>query len=168
MKRVTDRDRKAAADSIRERIGRSLATLGFSSTRPGLWTREREHVVEFVRLHAIAEQASFRIHAGLRVLNDPSEHLALNGPDSDRFRGKRFGYRLEFDASEGARDACVADAMRFCLSIAEPWFEARRDARRLAGDPCLSSAARAALAGAIERGPEPARVALSRRLLSGP
>ena len=165
---MRDRELKVAAESIRERMSRSLAALGFAQARPALWMREREHVVEFVRLTAIAEQPLLRIHAGLRVLNDPSDALALNGPDSDRYRGKRFGYRLEFDASESAQDACLADAMRFCLSIAEPWFEERRDVRQLVNDPCLSSAARAALAAAIERGPEPARVALSRRLLSSP
>lgn len=154
---------RRAAESIRTRVSSSLATLGFTTARSGTWTRERDHVIEYVLISRVADQALLRVQCGVRVLNDPAQTLVPNGPDSDRHRGRGADFQLGFGISEPAQDACVADLVRFCLVIADPWLVAARDERRL--HALLSPSEQAALASSLASGIEQARAAWSRRLV---
>ena len=85
------------------------------------WGR-REIIIEFVHLHLYTFAPSFRVHVGIRVLNDPFEAAALNGPDSHGM-----GFRLEFDAVDSAVDECASEIARYCKEVGELWFARWRD-----------------------------------------
>ncbi len=59
-----------------------MAPLGFEAGGTVFFIRRREWVAEFIHLHEYSFAPGYRIHLGIRVLNDAFAALALNGPDS--------------------------------------------------------------------------------------
>lgn len=96
--------------------------------------------VEFIHLHKFTFTSGFRVHCGVRALDDPTPHAALNGPDSDlvatRFPNPllpRRRYTFSFDKSEKSIHRCAESMFDFCKRIGEPWFAKQRKERRAVG-----------------------------------
>jgi hypothetical protein len=95
------------------------------------WTRRRNLFAQFVHFHRSGStygtprnySVDVRVHFGIRVLNDTSEGLALNGPFSDPRRLNEGRYHLRFNAKTGSTyDRCVEDLARFVREQGESWF----------------------------------------------
>lgn len=110
-----------------------IASFGFVRTKKMFWSRRRAHTVELVHLHRggssygkpINYSVDFRIHLGIRVLNDTFPAIALNGPQSDdpQYPGT-WRYHLRFNAKTGSTyDKCIDELVRFVVQQGEPWFE---------------------------------------------
>lgn len=152
--------KRAAAEKVRRRFSREIDSLGFIRTRSSFWTKPRPHVIEFVHLHLFSVAPAFRIHLGIRVLNDSFEAVALNGPatsDSESF---------VFDSPGASISSCAASMAQWCRVNGEPWFKSLRDPRTLLSDDSpLDPGGRSALREALTSGPTPQRVRLSQELL---
>lgn len=166
--------------SCKEKILRRLAKLllpsDFRRSKPTFYTRVRLPVIEFIHIHKFTFEPSFRLHIGIRVVNDPFKAVALNGPISDDYTGpasvfapKRL-YHFHYDESDDSLDRCAVDITNFVARVGEKWFESNRDLEQLARSPAspLSSDARAALIRALTGEIEQELVAQTRTLLNVP
>jgi len=167
MDKVAERSGK---EKVLRRLGGSLGDVGFKRTKPTFFTRPSGLVVEFIHLHKFTFAPDFRVHMGLRVTNDSFPAASLNGPDSEPYfckgapGGRRYNFRYHLDAETIER--CVSEVTAYVRTIAEPWFETWRDLERLLSSVSpLSPDARSALRAAVEAGPDPTAVALTRKLL---
>lgn len=166
--------------SNKERILRRLAKLlspsGFKRSKPTFYTRVRLPMIEFVHIHKFTFTPGFRLHLGIRVVNDPSGAVALNGPSSDEYpaQGSVFPprrlYDFNYDASDDSVDRCTLDISNFVAGVGEKWFDSNRDLEQLAQSPKspLSSDSRAALIRALAGELEQELVAQTRTLLNVP
>ena len=68
--------------------------------------RLRPQVVEFAHLHKYSFKPGFRVHLGLRVVNDTFEACALNGPTQNS--------GFDFTSAEASVETC-ADRIRLAL-----------------------------------------------------
>jgi len=133
-----------------------LTSLGFQRTKPTVFTRRGQYVVEFVHVHKFTFGPSFRVHFGVRVRTDdfPANHL--NGPASDAIAdpespGRRL-YRFEFTPNEVSWESC-AEAMHQCVRTdGLRWFASVTDPVTLLspGSP-LTPNAKAALKRELEQ-----------------
>ena len=148
--------KRSYAEKIRRGLHSQLAALRFHRTKTSFWTRPAEALIEFVHLHLYRHGPLFRVHLGIRVLNDPFEAVALNGPSSH----PTDPYNLEFDDSEESIARCAFEITRYCQEVGEPWFAQWRDPARLLRHPesPLHPRARDALQAAM-RGEVQARYA---------
>jgi hypothetical protein len=67
-------------DKVLRRVARQLRQAEFVRTKPTFFTWVGDHVIEFVHLHKFTKGPSFRVHLGIRVINDSFDACALNGP----------------------------------------------------------------------------------------
>jgi hypothetical protein len=143
-------------------FSREVEPLGFERTRKKVWVRLHEYTADVLHLHRggisygapLNAFVSFRLQLAIRVLNDPSPFLRLNGPDSDG--APREGrYHLRFNAeSLDSFDRCVRDLARYVREIGEPWFSlfGQSDAL-LESRGALSDDARTSLRAALDGHP---------------
>jgi hypothetical protein len=163
-----DKEKRNRAEAVRRRLSRGLEPLGLRRTKTSFWTREREFVVEFIHLHLFTFDWSFRVHLGVRVLNDSFEAAALNGLYTpDGWYGDRPRYDFLFSDDEESVNRCADDLVRFVRDVASPWFERFVDPRALLtiADSPLTEDERTALAEALAGESAETRVAASRVLL---
>lgn len=126
MDRQLERSNK---EKVLRRLAKQLESAGFRRTKPTFFTRTSLPIIEFIHLHKFTFDSSFRVHMGLRVVNDPFVAIALNGPDSDAQRAR---YDLKYREDEESVDCCARNIADFVSAVAEPWFESWRDRRLLA------------------------------------
>jgi hypothetical protein len=163
-------------EKILRRLAKLLAPSGFSRSKPTFYTRIRLPVIEFVHIHKFTFGPSFRLHLGIRVVNDPFRAVALNGPSSDDFRRLASAlasnrlYNFDYDESDVSVERCALDINEFISGAGEAWFASNRDLEQLATSPGspLSSDARAALIRALARGIQDDVVEQTRTLLNAP
>ena len=155
--------KRSRADRISRRVTKLLDPLGFKRTKTRFWIRPRPHILEFVHLHLFSFELAFRVHLGLRVLNDPFEAAALNGPDSDSHRD----FQLGFEDSEASLDRCAGQISEFVRDVGEPWFRSWNDQQKLLEDRTspLNTEAKAGLAAAIAGSAIAGNIQRSRLLL---
>ena len=117
------KEKRHAALTIARALTKSLALLGFKKTKPSFWTRPAGPTIQFIHLHLFSYAPAYRVHLGIRVLNEDFPAVALNGLSSqDGWFKTENEYRLEFDGSNASIDRCVKNLARFCAEVAEPWF----------------------------------------------
>jgi len=142
---------RLARDRILRRLNRLLESLGFTRSKSTFFIRRSQHVVEFIHLHKYSFDPDFRVHLGLRVLGDPFEAVALNGPDShDAVCRKE--YDFHFNESAESIERCADSLFRFCAEDGEVWFKSWRNLERLikhSSSP-LGIEAKNALASALQ------------------
>lgn len=155
--------KQATAERVRRLATKLLREHGLERTRPSFWTRPREYAVEFVHLHLYTFAPAFRVHVGIRVLQDPFEAPALNGPDS---HGSGWSARLEFSDSDNDVRRCAEAIARYCVEVGEPWWARWRSLATLLSDRSpVGAEARAALQQALAGNDSPLQVAQSMKLL---
>jgi hypothetical protein len=154
-------------ERVLRRLAKQLEPAGFRRTKPTFFTRTSLPVIEFIHLHKFTFDSSFRVHMGLRVVNDPFVAIALNGPDSD---AHRLRYDLRYHEDEESIDRCTQNIAAFMSVVARPWFESWRDRRLLAcsSRSPLAAEARAALVRALAGVCEEQYVSKTRELLNVP
>lgn len=149
------------AEKVRRRATTQLARLGFVRGKTSFWVREAGPVIEFVHLHLFSFAPAFRVHAGIRVLNNDFTAAALNGPYSaDNALPK-------FDETEESVTACAFNIGVFCENVIEPWFAHWHDRQALIDSNAtpLNESERAGLRAALTGEANPTDEQLSRRLL---
>ena len=109
--------KRSSAGKVKRRLDRQFSALGFKRTKPTFWTRPNAVSIEFVHLHLYTFAAAFRVHCGVRALDDPFEAIALNGPESSGAPGNIFS----FDTSETSQQHC-ADLISAYVHSQEWWF----------------------------------------------
>lgn len=168
------KEKREHSEVVRRALSGAIESIGFRRTKTTFWVREAEFVSDFVHLHLFRSGPSFRVHFGIRAMNDSFEAAALNGPSSDLIREHRvlFGlirrkYLLRFDKSLASQLACADQIARFVKEVGEPWFHLHRNAKDLAiGDKSpLNEAMRENLAKHLAGIPDPKNLALSRSIL---
>jgi len=119
-----------ATRKILRRLAKRLHVLGFSRCKSSFFIRPAPHLIEFVHVHKYTFDADFRVHLGLRVLGDPFEAVALNGPDSHAAVYRK-EYDFHFDESADSIERCAEKIFLFCLEVGQTWFENWRSLDRL-------------------------------------
>ena len=116
-------------------VSRLLPQLGLKRSKPTFFVCRRELVIEFIHLHKYSFAPGYRIHLGIRVLNDTFPAAALNGPDSHAYtspdspNGSR--YRLDFGPDDASVKQCSDEIFRWCSDVGMPWFLRYRDPHAL-------------------------------------
>ncbi len=156
--------KRQVAEKVLRLLTHDLAAHGFDRTKPAFWVQRQPHRLNFFHIHLFRFGPQFRVHCGIRVLNDPFEAQALNGIDSDRFSG----YDLSFAEGAEAVDRCSRAIARFCAEQGVPWFARWSDTSALvhgAESPLLPDQ-RKALADALQGRGNPEVVQASERLFN--
>ena len=135
---------RSGRDKVIRRTAKAMADFGFRRGRSTFFIREQPHVIEFIHLHKFSFMTGFRVHAGIRVLQDSFDAPALNGPDSDPVAPK-------YSADPSSVDLCVSHIVAWYRAVAAPWFERWRDVDLLLRDSSspLDATSRDALAAAL-------------------
>ena len=155
--------KQSQASKVRVRLTRLLEPHGFAHTRATYWARPSGSIVQFVHLHLFSFCPAFRVHPGVRVLNDSFAAVALNGPSADSPRK----FDLSFDDSAESVERCAHELARYCELVVLPWLERWSDPSQLltAPDSPLPANARQLLAQALEGQADEDQVRRSRVLL---
>jgi hypothetical protein len=162
------RKKRNRAEGVWRRFTRDLAPLGFRRTKASFWTREREFVVEFIHIHLFTFAPAFRVHLGIRVLNDSFGAPALNGLcTSDGWHGTPPQYFFEFADSQLSVERCADNLARFVKEVAITWFGRFMDPQALitVDDSPVREDARQALEEALSGRSIETRVATSKAML---
>lgn len=129
---------KAGHRKILRRVASLVTQIGLCQSRSTFFVRRQEHVIEFVHLHKFSFDSGYRIHLGIRVLNDTFQAPSLNGPHSDEYRGpdspNGSRYFLRYGPVPETIDRCAEEIHRWCVEVGEPWFAFFRDPIRLFED----------------------------------
>ena len=133
-------DESKAKRAVLREFSALLRPLGFRPCRTSYFVRMAGDYVEFIHLHKFTFTLAFRVHCGVRALDDATTHAVLNGPDSDsvatRFPNPltpRRRYTFSFDTSEESSHRCAESMFDFCRRIGEPWFSKRRNKHTVVG-----------------------------------
>lgn len=160
--------KRRRAEAVRRGVTRELAAFGFARTKPTFWTRPEGHWVGFVHLHLFSFAPTFRVHLGVRVLNDTFPVVALNGTASfDGWYGKNRDYVFEYTEDRASCDRCSQHVGRFVREVGVPWFTGLNHDVLLgdAPDSPLSDSERERLRLALAGHAEASAVALSKSIL---
>lgn len=127
------------AQKVLRLLAKGLAPLAFTRTKPSFFTRPGELVVEFVHIHKYTFGPMFRMHLGIRVLNDTKKDgMHLNGPQIDGCldaAASRYTARFEYGQDAESIAACAALMTEVIHLQAEPWFASMRPAHQLLDSP---------------------------------
>lgn len=158
------------AQKVLRMLAKALTPLGFTRTKPSFFTRGSDLVVEFVHIHKYTFGSTFRIHFGVRVLNDAWPNVALNGPCVEGIlnsESSRYTVRFEFGPDSTSMAECaqlMADVIRL---QGEPWFAAMRPLDKLLDSTAspLRTDSKAALRAAMTGAFDPTAIEKSRSSL---
>jgi hypothetical protein len=145
---------RANKDKVLRHVAKRLSELGFNRSKPTFFTRMSGPVVEFVHLHKFTFAAEFRAHLGIRIVNESSAAVGLNGPSSDEIADEntqKRKYNFSYAESTESVNGCGEKIFAFIMEFAEPWFE-RWDERPIlvtASDSPLHSEGKTALQSAL-------------------
>ena len=123
-------DKKIEASNrnkVLRRVAKHLRPHCFDRTKTTFFTEPHEHVIQFIHIHKFTFSPSFRVHVGIRVLNDLFPAAALNGPDSDAYtrpnspNGKK--YNLRFHKTDESVESCAENIVEWWVEVGVPWFE---------------------------------------------
>lgn len=167
--------RKGVEQACRDFTDR-IKVHGFLRTKKMFWTRIHEHTIDFIHFHRHGStygkpnnySLDFRVHFGIRVINETYKTPILNGPYSDPGRLGAGRYHLRFNAKTGSTyDRCIIDLERFVIQEGEPWFKRfmQSEALLTASDSPLRQEAKARLAESLDGNPDPAMVSQSMKAL---
>jgi hypothetical protein len=161
---VDAKRKRQVAEKVLRLVTPNLAAQGFDRKKPAFWVQRQPHRLNFFHIHLFRFGPQFRIHCGIRILNDPFEAQALNGIDSDNFPN----YDLCFTDDAGAMDRCARAIVQFCTETGMPWFAKWSDTSALVhgAESPLRPDQRKALADALQGRQNPKVVQASERLFN--
>ena len=162
--------KRKQAEAVRKHLSSCVACSDFSRTRPTLWVRGEGLVLEFVHLHLLTFTPAFRVHLGLRVLNDTFPAPELNGLMShEGWALADRKYVFTFSKTQDSVQRCAEEIAAFILEVGVPWFR-RFESREalLAADSPLSETSKARLRLALGGSQDAAAIAASRTMFGLP
>lgn len=147
---------RANAGKVMRRLAKGLKTFGF--IRKSTWfAREAGPLAEFIHVHKFTFGPCFRLHWGIRVLNDSRRFVALTGPSETQ--------GLEYGLDESSIQRCAEAMYRLVAEVVEPWFAEQTAESLLETDSCLCPSGRDALKRALAGQVDHEAVKRSRELL---
>jgi hypothetical protein len=140
-------------------VARELGDVGFRQTKPTFVIRPGDIVTPFFHFHKFTFGPYFRIHLGVRVMNDTFVALALNGPSHE--------HAGQYSENEEDIRQCVQVMATYCRAQGLPWLERWSDPKELltAKDTPLHPEDREALSNALSGRLNVRAIALSESLL---
>jgi hypothetical protein len=157
---------RANKERILALVGKRVRTINFTRTRrTTFYTREKPIWIEFVHLHKFTFGPEFRAHLGIRILNDPTPHVALNGPAFAPNAGSQ--YCFSYDQGPESLEKCAVGISEWLRELGQPWFLKWQQPRDLleAEDSPLSDTAKAGLRDALANKIHSIFVGISRDVL---
>jgi hypothetical protein len=117
--------KRQSAERVRREFTSRASALGFSRAKKSFWIRVQIHTIEFIHLHLFSFMPAFRVHFGIRVLNDTFDAPALNGPSSGDGWGDLAGHHHR-DVLQRSRASAFPREMavtrqRFASTLAKYW-----------------------------------------------
>ncbi len=141
---------------VMRRFANKVKPLGF--TRKSTWfARESGLCVHFMHIHKYTFGPFFRLHYGIRVLNDERDFVTLGGPAENQ--------GLEFGEDDESLDRCAEAMYSLVTTTVEPWFRNQTPERLLEDGSCLYPEEQSALKRALEGQIDDEAVRRSRELL---
>jgi hypothetical protein len=154
--RQTKLSERRHAAKVMRRLAKHLRANGYFQ-KGTFFSQDHGYVLRVIHVHKFTFGPCFRLHACIRVLDDSTGFLHLNGTDSsDRF---------VFDESDASLSACAERMLCFVKEAAEPWFESQTIGTLIRSDSILSEDARQGLQSSLRHGIDEGRAQLSRSLL---
>jgi hypothetical protein len=140
-------------------VARELEDLGFRQTKPTFVIRPGDIVTAFFHFHKFTFGPYFRIHLGVRVMNDTFVALALNGPSHE--------HAGQYSEREEDIQQCIRNIVTYCRTEGLPWLHRWSDPKTLlaAPDSPLHAEDQQALSNALAGRSNLAAIALSESLL---
>jgi hypothetical protein len=115
-------ERRLSRKIVRE-VGKQMRSSGFLHSKPSFLVRPLGAFALFMHFHRYRCSPCFRLHFGVRVMNDPFEAIALNGPC--------FEYAGTFEAAEDETLACTRTLIALIEREGQGWFSKFPDAEAL-------------------------------------
>jgi hypothetical protein len=104
-------------------VARDLEDVGFRQTKPTFVIRPGDIVTPFFHFHKFSFGPYFRIHLGVRIMNDTFVALALNGPIHE--------HAGQYSEREEDIQQCVRDMVTYCRTQGLRWLERWSDPKAL-------------------------------------
>ena len=120
-----EQERKIAKRIVKA-VALELIPFGFKQTKPTFVCREYPFVVGFFHFHKFTFGPYFRIHFGIRVLNNEFPAPALNGPS--------YEHAGEYGEDERSIEKCIKKMSTICIKDGVSWFGKWSDAHQLLND----------------------------------
>jgi hypothetical protein len=140
-------------------VARELGDVGFRQTKPTFVIRPGELLTPFFHFHKFTFGPRFRVHLGVRVMNDAFVALALNGPSLE--------HAGQYSEREEDIQQCIQKMVGYCRTEGLSWLERWSDPKTLLeaqGSP-LHAEDQQALSNALAGRVNLAAIALSESLL---
>jgi hypothetical protein len=133
--------------------------VGFRQTKPTFVIRSGHIVTAFFHFHKFTFGPHFRIHLGVRVMNDTFDALALNGPSHE--------HAGQYSECEEDIRQCIRNMVAYCRTEGLPWLRRWSDPKTLLAeqDSPLHAEDQQALSNALAGRSNLAAIALSESLL---
>lgn len=159
--------KRKQAEAVRKHLTGQLARFDFNRTKPTFWTRGDQVIVQFVHLHLMTFTSGFRVHLGLRVLNDTFPAPALNGPMSpDGWAMASRKYVFSFSKTQDSVEHCADELAGYIAETGLPWFDCFGSAQAaLAPNGPLTEESRGRLRLALDGNADATAIAASRAML---
>jgi hypothetical protein len=153
-----EEERRLARKIVRG-VGKEFRSRGFLHSKPTWLVRPLDGFAQFVHFHKFTFGPRFRVHLGIRVMNDPFEAVALNGPS--------FEHAGRYEADEEETLACTRTLIVLIERDGLPWLSALSDIDGLLQSPRspLKDRDRQALTDDLAGKQDEARWQVSERLL---
>ena len=110
---------RSNADKVLRMLTNQIKALGFMRTKPTIWVREREHLVQFIHIHKFTFGPFFRIHTCVRPLNSELEFVALFGPIEQELNELA---RFEYSEEPSSIEKCASAMSQFISTCSEEWY----------------------------------------------
>ena len=120
-------DERRLARKIVRAVARALRSCGFLHTKPTFIVRPCEGFVQFVHFHKYSFGPSFRVHFGIRVMNDSFPAVALNGPSSNSVGN--------YWPDEEQTMICTSRLIELVQQEGLPWFSDLSNSEALLSSP---------------------------------
>lgn len=132
---------RSNAGKVLRRFSNKVSLLGF--TRRSTWfAREYDLCVLYIHVHKYTFGSYFRLHYGVRVLNDSRDFIALGGPQESQ--------GLEFGEDDESHDRCAEAMFSLVTTTVVPWFREQSHQKLLEDGGCLYPEGHKALIRALE------------------
>lgn len=132
------RERGNAA-KIMQKFAVKLRALDLSRKKQSNWfAREANQVAHFVHIHKFTFGPCFRVHLGIRILNESRESIALNGPHAST-------KDMEYVDEAGSLEHCAEAMFRYVQEDGQHWFSSQDSETLARPDGWLDQHARDAL-----------------------
>ena len=153
---------KSNAQKVFRRLNNMIKKIGFIR-KGNSFARESTYVAHVIHFHKYTYGPCFRMHVFMRVLNDPTDFIALNGLHSEELRS--WQQKFKYENSEESIIRCAELMCQAIEEVAVPWFASANLERLDLEKHLLTESGYAALQAALAGNSDIVNVNRSRKLL---